>query len=60
MSTDNIETIECVSCGKNLKSLDFKIKSLFHTDKWVCEDCAIVEDESWLKDPTKELTSAYR
>ena len=60
MSDENNQFSECVSCGKKLHALDFKIKSLFHTDQWVCEDCAIVEDESWLKDPSKELTETYR
>jgi hypothetical protein len=50
----------CAKCGKSLDALDFKIKSLFFTDKWVCEDCAIVEDESWLKDPSQQLSADYK
>ncbi len=50
----------CAQCGKQLTSMDFKIKSLFYTDTWVCEDCAIAEDESWLKDPTQHLSAEFK
>ena len=38
----------CYRCGKKLSAFSFKLKSLFHSDKWVCEDCAIEEDEEWI------------
>ena len=49
----------CVQCGKEFTIIDFKIKSLIYKDKWVCEDCAIYEDEVWLEniDRTKFTTA---
>ena len=39
----------CAQCDKEFYNIDFKIKSLIFKDKWVCEDCAIHEDQIWLE-----------
>jgi protein-arginine kinase activator protein McsA len=53
MSSDNAATWACAQCQKEFNLLDFKIKSLIYKDRWVCEDCAIQEDEIWLENINK-------
>lgn len=43
----------CCQCGKEFTALDFKIKSLLQPDQWVCEDCALYEDEVWIRSLNK-------
>lgn len=48
----------CAQCGKEFSGIDFKIKSLIYKDKWVCEDCAIHEDQVWLENIDRSKYSA--
>ena len=40
----------CIYCKKELGANSFKLRSLYHKDKFVCEDCAVEEDEKWLSE----------
>ena len=57
---ENTESFVCARCGKKLEKTDFKIKSLFNTTQWVCEDCALLEDEEWLNDKKQILSPEYQ
>jgi len=58
--SENIKSFVCTRCGKKLEKNDFKIKSLFNTNEWVCEDCALLEDEQWLNDKNQILSPEYQ
>lgn len=45
---------QCVYCSKEFEVNSFKLRSLFHKEKFVCEDCAVEEDEKWLADNKTE------
>ena len=44
---------KCVYCGKVIKDGEFKIKSLFYENGYVCEECVWREDNMWLKEANK-------
>lgn len=51
MNSQSRKTTICAECGCELGPLDFSIKSLFHMEGYVCQDCAIREDSEWLENP---------
>lgn len=48
MTPKHTTTWTCGLCGKECRAEDFRVSSLIHPDRWLCEDCAIREEREWL------------
>jgi hypothetical protein len=51
---------QCGHCGSSRTETDFKVTSLIYSNKWLCEDCAIHEDNIWLENIDKSKYAPVR